>query len=65
MREKREMKKKSSLSRLAGLMRPYLLPLCLCVFAVILANGAELIKPVLSAVIIDDFLMAGKEQHGL
>lgn len=61
----KSMRKQSSLKRLALLMKPYGGRLLLCVAAVLLANGAELIKPVLAAIVIDDFLVGGASQRGI
>jgi len=58
------MKQKSSVTRLALLMRPYMKTLIVCVVCVIIVNAAELVKPLVAAVVIDDFIVAGKEQSG-
>ena len=54
-----------SLLRLAILMKPYIGLILICILSVVIANAASIIKPALAAVIIDDFLESGKEQHGL
>ena len=63
--EFKRLNKRSNLIRLAGLMMPYLGAMLLCGLLVVMINVAELIKPLAAAVIIDDFITAGKEQSGL
>lgn len=63
--EFKRLNKRSNLIRLAGLMKPYLGAMLLCGLLVVMINAAELIKPLAAAVIIDDFITAGKEQSGL
>ena len=55
----------SSLLRLAAMMRPHIGKLLLCMLCVLIANAAQLINPLLSAVIIDDFLYGNAVQSGL
>lgn len=57
--------KNGSLLRLALLMKPYIGWMIVCILSVLIANAASLVKPALAAIIIDDFLENGKEQHGL
>jgi len=59
------MNKNSSIVRLARLMGPYWGKMILCMICVLLANAAQLISPILSAHIIDDFLLGGQESIGL
>lgn len=54
-----------SLRRLARLMKPFRWQLFVCLLFALLANAAFLASPVIVSVIIDDFLKAGVEQHGL
>ena len=63
--EFKKLNKRSNLIRLAGLMMPYLGSMIFCGVLVIMINAAELIKPLAAAVIIDDFITAGKAQSGL
>lgn len=58
-------KKRSSLIRLALLMRPHLGKLLLAILCVIAVNSAEILKPFLSKVVIDDFLVGKEQQRGL
>ncbi|MBE6612696.1 MAG: ABC transporter ATP-binding protein [Ruminococcaceae bacterium] len=62
--EFKKLDKRSNLLRLAGMMKPYWKHMLLCVLLVIIVNVAELIKPLAAATVIDDFITAGKEQHG-
>jgi len=57
--------KRSNLLRLAAMMKPYASLLAVCVFLVIAANLAELVKPLAAKVLIDDFILGGKEQSGV
>lgn len=57
--------KKSNVIRLASMMRPYVGKLLLCAGFVLIVNGAELIKPLIAEILIDDFLYGGKAQSGL
>ncbi len=63
--EFKKLNKRSNLIRLAGMMKPYIKHMLLCVVLVIIINVAELIKPLAAAVVIDDFIQAGKPQSGL
>ena len=58
-------KPKSSLVRLAVLMRPHLWTLLLAMLCVIIVNAADLIKPYIYKIAIDDFLVGKEEQRGL
>lgn len=58
-------KQNSNLLRLALLMKPYWKRMLFCMFCVLFVNLADLIKPLVAAVIIDDFLIAGEAQKGL
>ncbi|MDD6175060.1 MAG: ABC transporter ATP-binding protein [Firmicutes bacterium] len=53
-----------SLFKLAGRMAPFKWGFALCMVLTVAANGAELLKPYVMAVIIDDFLRGGAQQHG-
>lgn len=57
--------KPGSLTRLGLLMKPYLGKLILALLCVLIVNLADLLKPFLSKVIIDDFLVGNKAQSGL
>ena len=63
--EFKKLDKRSNVLRLAGMMKPHWKKMLLCVLLVIIVNVAELIKPLAAATVIDDFITAGKEQHGL
>ena len=54
-----------SLLKLAGRMKPFYWSFALCMALTVAANGAELLKPYVMSVIIDDFLRGGAQQHGL
>ncbi len=58
-------KKPSSIRRMAALTLPYWRPLLLCALLVLMVNGAELLKPYLLKVLIDDFLAGGQTPSGL
>ena len=58
-------RKKSSFRRLALLMLPYWRLLLFCALCVILVNAAELLKPYILKVLIDDFLTGGQTPSGL
>jgi len=51
--------KKSNIIRLASMMRPYIGQLLLCALFVLIVNAAELIKPMIAEIVIDDFLAKG------
>ena len=55
----------SNMLRLARLMKPYWKKMLFCMFCVLFVNLADLIKPLVAAVVIDDFLIGGKVQSGL
>lgn len=57
--------KRSNLLRLAGMMKPYIKELLMCVAFVLAVNIAELIKPLAAAVVIDDFIGEGAAQSGV
>ena len=63
--EFKKLDKRSNLLRLAGMMKPYIGKMLLAALLVLLINIAELVKPLAAATVIDDFIGAGKEQHGL
>lgn len=63
--EFKKLDKRSNLLRLAGMMKPYTGKMLLAALLVLLINIAELVKPLAAATVIDDFIGAGKEQHGL
>ena len=58
-------KKPSSLRRMAALTLPHWRPLLLCALLVLLVNLAELLKPYLLKVLIDDFLTGKQTPSGL
>jgi len=58
-------KSKSGIRGLIEWMLPYKGKFALCGLSVVIANVAELINPLLTAVIIDDFLTDGAAQHGI
>lgn len=58
-------KSKNGIRGLVEWMLPYTGKFVLCGISVIVANVAELVNPLLTAIIIDDFLTHGAEQHGL
>ena len=47
--------KKSNIIRLAAMMRPYIGQLLLCALFVLIVNAAELLKPMIAEIVIDDF----------
>ena len=53
-------KKKAPILRLAALTRPYLGIILLCMACVLLINGAELLKPLVLAQVINRFLVANE-----
>ncbi len=63
MRNKQE--NQSSLMRLALLMKPHVGKLLICVICVVIVNLAELLKPYVAAIVIDNFLVGDAEQSGL
>lgn len=56
--------KQSSIFRLLKLTVPYLPQIILAAVCVLLVNGAQLIKPYILKVVIDDFLISGKAEAG-
>ena len=50
---------KSNIIRLAAMMRPYIGQLLLCALFVLIVNAAELLKPMIAEIVIDDFLAKG------
>lgn len=55
----------SSLMRLMVLMKPYTGKLIICALCVLIVNLADLGKPYVAKIIIDDFLVGGQAEHGL
>ena len=53
------------LARLVKLMQPYAGKLLICMLCVIAVNAAEITKPLVAAVVIDNFLVGGEPEHGL
>lgn len=51
--------KKSNIIRLASMMKPYVGKLILCAVFVLIVNAAELLKPMIAEIVIDDFLALG------
>ena len=62
---KANQKKQSSFVRLSLLMKPYMGKLLICVVCIILVNLADLLKPYVAAIVIDNFLVGTSEQSGL
>ena len=62
---KTKQENQSSLMRLALLMKPHIGKLLICVICVIIVNLAELLKPYVAAIVIDNFLVGDAEQSGL
>ncbi len=58
-------KNKHSLLKLARYLLPYKWLIGLCVILIILVNSAEILKPYVMKIIIDDFLRNSVEQYGL
>lgn len=56
---------KSVIKPLMGLMKPHMAMLILCVVCVLLVNLADLVKPYVLKIAIDDFLIARKPESGL
>ncbi len=63
--EFKSLNKRSNLLRLAAMMKPYAALLLGCVLIVIIANLSELVKPLAAKVVIDDFILGGREQSGV
>lgn len=57
--------KVKGLKRLLKLTLPYMKKIILAAICVLLVNAAELLKPYILKVVIDDFLVAKHPQHGL
>ncbi len=58
-------KNKHSLLKLAKYLLPYKWLIGLCMILIIVINAAEILKPYVMKIIIDDFLTHNIEQHGL
>ena len=56
---------RGNLFKLIQLMFPYRLPFIFCLLLTVVVNAAEIAKPYLLEVIIDDFLRNRAPQHGL
>ncbi len=54
-----------SVIRILKMTRPYLMYIIIAALCVLLVNGAELLKPYILKVVIDDFLVGGKIERGL
>lgn len=61
----KKLKNSSGFIRLFTMMRPYAAMMALCLLFVLLINAVEIVKPLIAAVIIDDFLTGSKPQQGL
>ena len=59
------MRKRNSMARLLALARPYVWPLFFAFLCLVAANGAELIKPYIFKVVIDDYIVGGRQGQGL
>lgn len=55
----------SSMVRLMLLMKPYVGKLILCMVCVLIVNMADLLKPYVAEIIIDDFLVGKEAEHGM
>jgi len=64
MKKEASLKKSSPVIRLLLLMKPYRFKLVLAALLIILANMADLVKPRIYQIIIDDFLPGGGMQSG-
>ncbi|MGL4374337.1 MAG: ABC transporter transmembrane domain-containing protein, partial [Turicibacter sp.] len=53
---------RKTIHRLLSLTRPYIKLLCLAIICVLIVNTAQLLKPLILKVIIDDFLVNKAEQ---
>lgn len=62
---RKEQKQASSLMRLALLMKPYTGKLLICVLCVVVVNLAELLKPYVAAIVIDNFLTGEAVESGV
>lgn len=56
---------RGSLLKLVKLMLPYRAAFIFCLLLTVVVNAAEVFKPVVMKIIIDDFLRYGAEQNGL
>ncbi len=56
--------KRHSVARLLKLMAPYKKTVILAALSVLLVNGAELMKPIILKIVIDDFLILKKPEIG-
>lgn len=56
---------RGNLLKLIRLMLPYRAAFAFCLLLTVVVNAAEVFKPVIMEIVIDDFLRYGKEQHGL
>jgi ATP-binding cassette subfamily B multidrug efflux pump len=54
-----------SLLRIMKMSIPYWKTILLCAFCVLAVNGVELAKPYIMKIVIDDFLIENKPEHGL
>lgn len=54
----------SSLKRLLGFTIPHINKIILAAICVLLVNSAQLLKPYILKLVIDDFLIGGREQRG-
>lgn len=61
----KKLKNSSGFIRLFTMMRPYAAMMALSLLFVLLINAVEIVKPLIAAVIIDDFLTGNKPQQGL
>jgi ATP-binding cassette subfamily B multidrug efflux pump len=57
--------KRHSLIRLLKMAGPYWPKILICAVCVLLVNAAELVKPYIMKIVIDDFLLNHKPEHGL
>ena len=62
---KQKVKNNHSLLKLAKYLLPYKWLIGLCIILIILVNAAEILKPYVMKIIIDDFLTHNMEQHGI
>ncbi len=63
--EEAKLEKRHSLLKLAKMLIPYKWILLACVLLTVMVNLAEILKPYVMKIIIDDFLTSGIAQHGL
>jgi len=62
---KNKEKSTGSLLRVLPMVRPFVPLMLLCAFFIVVINCADLVKPYIIEVIMDDFLVAGNAQHGV